>query len=1350
MLHFVNESFFSSETTWNNFQNTLTNRNKQKQRSLKQRSWLTKCVWGGASSINFVSNLFFAHEEVGACRSFRVQCRGLKFDVFLWHFRVSAGIKGKFKHFKRNFLISSTALGLNWLNIYQCWDTNLPFEVALIFGSGALMFQECALMWTLWIRLEHLPNVQLKKFLVSPFYLEMAASSTRAGELGLESQEEGLLAEKSETPRCCSAYLRGTAAKCLLAIIILWLSGMSITIFVLKLNWHILLRCLPGCGGGFLLVLMASYEMKRRESKDIKTRKLPGWAILALPHFLWLILLSVFEMTWQAFTLEMVGTALGCLGLCSWMADESEEDDWWRIAGWMLQISGLLVMWLGVLPCLVQITWQVAVCSLPGICCFLLSAFTEGVPRCTDVMAFIFIEFFLLYLMALPLSGLWQWFTGMELAAYSCCCIVLCQWIWFGNSMDEDDKEFLKFLVGCGVVMCCLPFGAFAWATKLSCNQVGPWCHCWPWVLFVPFALVSIYCTIEGVFLLWHRDVVLLWYRDKIRATRAAMLTRIIIIGTLALAPVLLATDVETWQEGVEAPSMNPMEYFDVSMENWTHPDIEVKRHQLHWLQMPQPIWPSSDDLANTSSRRTSFFWLSYMSFKFVLAAAMAFSVLKCHCASSKQSRDGADSQDTMEVQPLTKLEKEQGEKFDDRHRSAIFCAIFPIYLTLVIKVSCTAAVFGQLTAETGLAFEGYDLCLTCGLLWLFVQALALRASDFEAQYNATDILLSMSFLVPFIGVGFDSLKDSMLGALALRSQLVPLRCLGVFSLSYLVMFHIVLACNGSDRVQLEKAYLPILFLKQKPRSTTAEGSTPGFSRRKVLVLLYEQVKPSRQWAMLLEDLPQGMVALVVSSVEGFQGFTVIVNIGVPLFRISMAWLLHDWIASQLADWFLAEAMKASDAGQFALCDDFIAALHRLQRASFAKESDFTLWEHLRKKNERCCSEAVQKSQDDQSSISLRLFVALQLVGIDNESVLPPGLGLSAVMTFLESIREPQQRTKLVVHLDGEKIGFSGAQALGEQLSKFRHLTTLELRLFSNNLGSEGGKALGESLGKLQKITTLELRLDNNNLGSEGGKALGESLGKLQKITTLELWLGGNNLGPENGRALVEQLSKLQEITTMTLYLYSNNLGSEGGKALGESLGKLQKITTLVLGLESNNLGSEGGKALGESLGKLQKITTLELYLGSNNLGLEGARALVEQLGKFQQITTLKLSLSNNNLGPEGGKALGEALSKLQQITSLRLDLRSNKFGSEGAKALADHLSDLVHLTEVTLRLYDNGIDREVRDEIEWRLQRPGRRVEVVIWVLMMPRKACGFQFHRFGTTQCMTREFPGATGACF
>ena len=864
-------------------------------------------------------------------------------------------------------------------------------------------------MWKLWIRLEHLPNVQLKSSLFHRFTSKMAASSTRAGELGLESQ--GLLAENSETPRLCSA--------------------------------------------------------------------------------------------------------------------------------------------------------------------------------CKDVVYVLL----LVYFMALPLSGMWwQWFTGLELGAYSFWCILLCQWIWFGNFPDMS-------LVVFGLVICAIPFGAFAWATKLSCNQVGPWCHCWPWVLFVPFGLVSIYCAIEGVFLLW--------YRDKIRAGRVAMLTRIIIIGTLALAPVLLTTDVETWQEGVEVPSMNPMEYINVTMENWTRPDIEVNRHQLHWLQMPQPVWPSSDDLANSSSRRTAF-WLSYMSFKFVFAAAMAFLVLKCNCASSKQSRDGADSQSMTELEPLTELEEAQREKFDDRHRSAIFCAIFPIYLTLVIKVSCTAALFGQLTAETGLAFEGYDLCLTCGLLWLVVQALALRASDLEAQYNSADVVLSMSFLVPYVGDGFDSLKDSMLGALALRSQLVPLRCLGLASLAYLVTFHVVLAWNGSNRVELEKAYLPVLFLKKRK---PVEGEGVGWYQ-KVMVLMYEQAKPSRWLAMLLEDLPQGMVAVVVSSVEGPQAFTVVVNIGVPLFRIGMAWLGHDWIASQLAHWFLEEALKASDARQFALCNDFIAALHRLQDASSFKSSDLTLWEYLWEKNETCCKEACQKAQDDQSSISLRLFVALQRVGRDNESV-----------------------------------------------------------------------------------------EDGNESAEDGWKKINELL---KQCTSRQILDATSSIAcaPCSPSELVLPLPGLP--------------GFSGVMTLLESIREPQQLTELAVDLDSEKIGFSGAQALGEQLGKLQKITTLELYLMDNNLGLEGARGVGEQLGKLQKITTLWLGLSSNDLGPEGAKVLGESLDKLQQLTNLDLDLERNNLGSEDARALADHLSQLVHLTEVKLFLGFNDINREVRDEIEQRLQRPGRRVVVI------------------------------------
>ena len=61
------------------------------------------------------------------------------------------------------------------------------------------------------------------------------------------------------------------------------------------------------------------------------------------------------------------------------------------------------------------------------------------------------------------------------------------------------------------------------------------------------------------------------------------------------------------------------------------------------------------------------------MSCKLVLAAAIAFLVLKCSCASSQQGRNGAAEclvlhfllawQDMTEVQPLTELEEAPREK---------------------------------------------------------------------------------------------------------------------------------------------------------------------------------------------------------------------------------------------------------------------------------------------------------------------------------------------------------------------------------------------------------------------------------------------------------------------------------------------------------------------------------------------------------------------------------------------------------------------------------------------------------------------------------------------------------------
>ena len=1166
-------------------------------------------------------------------------------------------------------------------------------------------------------------------------------------------------------------------------------------------------------------------EIKQELPEESKQRK--TWA---LPHFFWLLLLPLFEVTWQVFTLEVVGTALGLLGLYTW--------------GFSKGLIALLVTWFAALPCLVQITWQVALCSLPFILCFLILC--EGTQPANrhryygSVAENIGEALLLLYCMALPMSGIWQWLVGLELAAYLFSCGVACYVVWFEKDREEKQDRLINTCI-----LCALPFGAFALITKLSYNLTGPLRQSlWQWGLFTPCGLVTMYCGVEAFFVLWNR------HKLNTVPSRADMLTRLLVISALGLAPVVLATDVEAWQGGVEAPDLNPVTYLNISfqnwsLQNWSHFSIETKKKQLHWLHMPQPLWPSTDDLARASTTTRSQFWLTYMCMKFLFVAVVVLLVLvlKCSCTSN-QSSDSSPKQST-EGQPLTaeaQLERGQGDEeaqtmsFEDRHRLLMFSIILPIHLTIVIKVTCTAAFFGQLTPNTGLAYEGYDLCLTCGLLWLVAQALALRAADFAARYSATDVALTMLVVVPFLGDAFDSLKDAMLGALALRSRLVPLQYLGFATISYLVILHGFLARSSSNRLELQKSYLPFLFLRKKrvpSNIAAAEGTVhdtlldtldqtqmpsnnpaaegicdtlltllDSVSRR-LLVELYKQSTPSRQWAMLLEDSPQGVLALLVSLADGFQAFTVVVNIGVPVFRITFAWLLHDRIAWRVADWLFQEALNAAEAQQLAVCDEFVAALLRLQ-TTFPERD---LWQHLQERNRDCCLGAtVRQSQshvglqrfilmqqpiakDDESSANrwekvtellnqcapeeflaakARCLVLLQQLNGNNEEDESPAnlwekviqlLGQCTpkeILARLQRLLELQQLIakheessanrwgkviKLLGQMSPEEMleakesitraslclkpselvlppgegfgaGLASSMTILEAISKPQQVTNLTLNLGSNDIGSEGARAVAEAVVKFQQITNFKLRCRNNGMGPEGAKAVAEAVGKLQHITNLTLDLGYNGIGPEGARAVGDSLAKLQQITNFKLHFRNNGIGPEGVRAVAEAVATMQHITDLVLWLQNNDVGTEGARAVGDSLAKLQHITNLTLNLDHNGIGIEGARAVGDSLAKLQHITDLRLYFNRNGIGPEGVRAVVEAVATMQHITDLVLGLEDNDVETEGARAAAEAVATMQQITNVKLN-FDGYLDSKVKAEIERRLQKPGRTVEV-------------------------------------
>ena len=365
---------------------------------------------------------------------------------------------------------------------------------------------------------------------------------------------------------------------------------------------------------------------------------------------------------------------------------------------------------------------------------------------------------------------------------------------------------------------------------------------------------------------------------------------------------------------------------------------------------------------------------------------------------------------------------------------------------------------------------------------------------------------------------------------------------------------------------------------------------------------------------MILEDTPQGVLALLVSLADGFQTFTVVVNIGVPVLRITLAWWLHDRIAWEVADWLLQEALNTADAQQLTVCDEFVASLHRLQ-ATFP---DYDLWEHLKEKNAGCREAATGKVQQPQSHVGLRLFVILQQVIAEEEE---------STANRWEKVME------LLKKFTTEQI----QEAKGSIRRAARHLEPSELVLDCNKINRPekplewvAARTILEAISKPEKVTRLVLGLEQNNLGPGGARVVGEAVAKFQQITNLTLWLTDNSIGAEGAKVVGDSLAKLEQITHLKLQLAYNDIGAEGAKAVGDSLAKLEQITNLTLWLDGNSIFAEGGKAVGDSLAKLEQITNLTLDLNYNYIPDKVLDEIIYQLEKPGRTVVLQRVLERD------------------------------------------------------------------------------------------------------------------------
>ena len=309
---------------------------------------------------------------------------------------------------------------------------------------------------------------------------------------------------------------------------------------------------------------------------------------------------------------------------------------------------------------------------------------------------------------------------------------------------------------------------------------------------------------------------------------------------------------------------------------------------------------------------------------------------------------------------------------------------------------------------------------------------------------------------------------------------------------------------------------------------------------------------------------------------------------------------------------------------------------------------------------------------------------------------------------FLDFIDSIKHCTKLqTLHLEGNNIGATGAQALANLIKHNPNLVTLNLgtnsispydlqllNLSNNRIGS-GDTAHADCLitaaddintlkDGLKHCTNLQtLNLNSNGIGADGAKVLADVLKNCTNLQTLHL--DSNEIGADGAKALADVLKHCTNLQTLHLdsneigHFDSNEIGTDGAKALADGLKHCTNLQTLHL--DCNEICTDGAKALA---GGLKHCTNLQtLHLDHNKISGDGAKAFAKHCTNLQA-----LHLNHNMIGAHGAKALADGFKLCTRLQTLQLDV--NMFGAYGAKAFADCFKYYTNLR--TLYFDGNGI----------------------------------------------------------
>eukprot|EP00928_Gymnodinium_smaydae_P100743 TRINITY_DN9956_c0_g1_i1.p1 TRINITY_DN9956_c0_g1~~TRINITY_DN9956_c0_g1_i1.p1 ORF type:complete len:476 (-),score=40.73 TRINITY_DN9956_c0_g1_i1:82-1509(-) len=331
-------------------------------------------------------------------------------------------------------------------------------------------------------------------------------------------------------------------------------------------------------------------------------------------------------------------------------------------------------------------------------------------------------------------------------------------------------------------------------------------------------------------------------------------------------------------------------------------------------LHMPADLWPNATKpMSSAETMDRHIFWPTAMLLMSLVGVGLGTVITSAPDALCGLFPWKKNTHDLLIEAPT-----EKKESVDELVINRLCVASCLAHLTLTTKIALACAMSSTLSSSFGFPYEGYAVILAAGLMWLLAQALAMRFMLPNKRFGLGTFARSfMTTCAPMISLGFDTVKDGMFAGIAYSGPTAFSVAIGMVAFAWLWGLHIYMLRDDELRLELWTAYVNVLEANPVKSSDNdgnlaVEQAIKGCAAS-LAINVFKQTTPEKRKALMMEDGPQGALAVLYSATQGFHAVVLLLNVIVPLVRYVAAWLLYPWLrnTSAVGSWLVEEGAVA-------------------------------------------------------------------------------------------------------------------------------------------------------------------------------------------------------------------------------------------------------------------------------------------------------------------------------------------------------------------------------------------------------------------------------------------------------